>query len=46
MKRTDTERRPLSLAPLPFDEAVAAILKVKPEPKAPKKPKAKKEEEE
>jgi hypothetical protein len=29
--------RPLSLAPLSFDQAVADILKIKPEPKAPKK---------
>jgi hypothetical protein len=34
----------LSLAPLAFDEAVADILKVKPEPKPPKKkPSAKKQ---
>jgi len=31
--------RKLSLAPLSFDEAVTDILKVKPEPKPPKKPK-------
>lgn len=28
--------------PLPFDEAVAAALEVKPEPKSPKKPRTKK----
>ena len=38
------KRKALSLAPLTFDEAVTDILKVKPEPKAPKKrPKAKKQ---
>jgi hypothetical protein len=32
-----TGKRPLSLAPLSFDEAVTDILKIKPEPKPPKK---------
>jgi len=40
---TKPDRR-LSLAPLSFDEAVTDILKIKPEPKSPKKkPKAKKQ---
>jgi hypothetical protein len=30
-------RKSISLAPLKFDEAVADILKIKPEPKQPKK---------
>jgi hypothetical protein len=38
-----TDKIPLSLAPLSFDEAVTDILKIKPEPKPPKKkPTAKK----
>jgi hypothetical protein len=36
------QRKSISLAPLSFEEAVADILKIKPEPKAPKRPKAKK----
>jgi hypothetical protein len=34
--------KPLSLHPLKFDDAVSALLKVKPEPKEPKAKKAKK----
>ena len=33
------KEKPLSLAPLKFDEAIAELLKIKPMPKAPKKPK-------
>ncbi len=36
-----SKARPLSLYPLSFDEAVTDILKVKPEPKAEKRPKPK-----
>jgi len=44
LKRNEDSRRGLSLAPLPFREAVADLLKVKPESKSPKrKPKAKRE---
>ncbi len=36
-KPTDSQdKRPLSLHPLSFDDAVTDILKIKPEPKAPK----------
>jgi len=41
MKHHTNEPRPLSLHPLPFKEAVADLLKVKPEPKA--KPRRRKE---
>jgi hypothetical protein len=33
IRKGNTEKRPLSLAPLSFDEAVTDILKIKPEPK-------------
>ncbi len=36
--------KPISLQPLPFEEAVADILKVKPEPKECKKAKKDKED--
>ena len=34
-----TSEKPISLRPLKFEDAVSALLKVKPEPKAVKKPK-------
>jgi len=36
------KKRPLSLAPLSFEEAITDLLKIKPDPKLLRKPKAKK----
>jgi hypothetical protein len=40
VKRSQRRKRPLSLSPLTFDEAVTDILKIPPMPKAPKKKRA------
>jgi len=42
-KRKPAEK-PITLQPLPFDEVVADILKVKPEPKEDKEPEKNKED--
>lgn len=36
-RKSNVDKRPLSLAPLSFDEVITDILKIKPEPKQPKK---------